>query len=117
MKKLLFFIPLQLLAMEQQDIILYVEPERTGLITNDDIKRWATMELEARDVVFQAKLKALEDRLEEHTKDNGTAHTKTRAALIVTAITSICGVVTTLITYFTTRYCALVNLPLLHTSL
>ena len=108
MKKLLFFVPLQLLAMEE-DVIVYVAPElpetmtRESFITNDDIKRWAMMELDAREAGFNAKLKILQEKLDEHTKDNSTAHTKTRAALLATAITTICGVTTTLITYLTTH--------------
>ena len=104
MKKLLIFLPLQLFAMEESDIIVYVEPEHTSMVTNDDIKRWATMELDARDIGFTARLKALSDKIDEHMKDNGSAHTRTRAALIATVVTTICGVTTTLATYFTTRH-------------
>ena len=111
MKKLLLFIPLQLFAMEQQDFIVYVTPEqsepelsRESFITNDDVKRWAAMELDARDLGFTARLKVLSDKIDEHMLENGSAHTKTRVALVATVATSLCGMATTLITYFTTRH-------------
>ena len=104
MKKLLIFIPLQLIAMQEAEVIVYVEPERPHMLSNEDIKRWAIMELDARDIGFTAKFRALSDKIDEHIKDNGSAHTKTRAALVATIVTTICGVTTTLVTYFTTRY-------------
>lgn len=110
MKKLLFLVPLQIFAMEQTDIVVYVAPElpkpslpRESFITGDDIKRWATMELDARDIGVTARIKALSDRLDIHERDNSSAHLRTRAALAATIITTICGVTTTLVTYFTTR--------------
>ena len=105
MKKLLIFLPLQIMAMEQADVVVLIapEPRHDTMITNDDIKRWATMELDARDVGFTAQIKALSDKLDEHVKDNGSAHTKTRVALAATIVTTIGGVASTLITYFATK--------------
>lgn len=99
------FLPLQLIAMEQTDVVVLItpEPRHDTMITNDDIKRWAAMELDARDTGIVAQIKALSDKLEEHMKDNGSAHTKTRVALAATIVTTIGGVASTLITYFATR--------------
>lgn len=107
MKKLLLSLLLmpRLFPMEGPDIILCVaeRPYEPADRPAEDIKHWTTLELDARDVVASARLRALEERMDRMQNDNGSAHTKTRAVLAVTALTSVCGVVTAVITYLTNK--------------
>lgn len=91
--------------MECPEIILCVaeRPYEPADRPSEDIKHWTTMELDARDVIANTRLRALEERIDRINSDNGAAHSKTRIALVVTVVTTVCSVATTLATYFTSR--------------
>ena len=125
LKYTLLLIPCSILAMENPNIIIEIgetsRPRSTSLtlqttpyiphspsmmfpFSATDVKKWVLSELDNRDAEHKKALQDLEANLTDHKKDTENANTKTRVALIATVLTTLCGVTTTLVTYFTTYY-------------
>lgn len=112
MKRLirLLFFSTALSAMENQEIILFVEePVRTPSpqayeIDQYAMRRWVLKEINVRDNMFAEAVRSLKYRIDEIEDKSPTINSRTKIALIATAITSFTGFATALITFFTAKY-------------
>ena len=106
---LLIFVPCQLLAMENTQIVIDIKEQASDSptpaqgITPTDIKQWVLKELDARDAKHTETAAKTAAELESHKKTTESAYNRAKLAILGTLVTTICGVTTTLVTYFATR--------------
>ncbi len=111
---LLLCISLYASAMEKSpDIKISIDRAETPEpgYTPEEIRRVIDAEFEFMDQSFQERIKALDGKLEaqrvdieSHKQDTRQGIQNTRIALAATTITTLGGIVTALITFFTTKY-------------
>ena len=74
-----------------------------NVIEHKDLKEWFLRELELHDLKIHEQEKELKEKADENKEKLEDSRRKTKYAIATTVATTLCGAITTLVTYFTTQ--------------
>lgn len=77
------------------------KPTQTDVQAHNDLKEWFRLELELHELKMKEQQRQLQEQAAKDQTDLDNATRKTKWAIAATIVTAACGVITTLITYFT----------------
>lgn len=95
--------------METKDIVICIpdQPTVAAPSVNDrrglEIQGWIVHEMQERDRTFAESIATLKYRIDELEKRTPTINARTKAALITTALVSVCSAVSAIVTFFAER--------------